>query len=110
MIQIIELNLCHNPRVRHRSNGNFSTNLNFVSHVSGNGYDGTNYNVTFGLNRAGRANAGARFNGSSSYVLLPTTLACRLSGTNPTSVSVWMQTTAAASDNNRTVFDTGFRL
>ena len=58
-----------------------------VKDASGNGYDGTNFNVTMGTNRFGVASAAGQFNGTSSYVILPSALVNLMSGTTPMSIS-----------------------
>src|SRR5690606_19368161 len=42
-----------------------------VADVSGNGHNGTAYNITYGAGKAGTANTAAVFNGTNSYVFVP---------------------------------------
>jgi Concanavalin A-like lectin/glucanases superfamily len=76
--------------------------------ASGNGYDATNNNVSWETNRAGIASAAGFFNGASSYILLPASLVNLMSGTNPMTISAWVETSpAAASGGNKTIVDIG---
>ena len=79
-----------------------------VKDASGNGYDGTNHNVSIGSDRFGVGSAAGQFNGTSSYVTLPVTLVNVLSGTNPMTISAWAQTSPAVTNTgNKTILDVG---
>jgi hypothetical protein len=76
--------------------------------ASGNGYDATNFNVSWETNRSGVVSAAGYFNGASSYILLPASLVNVMSGTNPMTISAWAETSAAASGGgNKTIVDIG---
>ena len=76
--------------------------------ASGNGYDATNFNVSWETNRSGVVSAAGYFNGASSYILLPAARGDVLSGTNPMTISAWAETSpAAASGGNKTIVDIG---
>ena len=79
-----------------------------VKDASGNGYDGTNFNVTMETNRFGVASAAGQFNGTSSYVILPSALVNLMSGTNPMSISAWVETSPAVTNTgNKDIVDIG---
>ncbi len=79
-----------------------------VQDASGNGYDGTNYNVSMGTDRFGVGSAAGQFNGSSSHVILPSALVNLMSGTNPMSISTWVETSPAVTNTgNKSIVDIG---
>jgi hypothetical protein len=73
--------------------------------ASGNGYNATNFSVVLGPDRFGNASGAGQFNGSSSYILLPSALVNRMSGTGPMAVSSWVKSTITA--NNHAILNIG---
>ncbi|EHQ27845.1 LamG domain-containing protein [Mucilaginibacter paludis] len=61
-----------------------------ASDVSGNGHNGTTYNVTSVADRFGNANSAYHFNGSTSYISVADNAALRLNGTDFT-INAWVK-------------------
>jgi len=79
-----------------------------VNDASGNGYDGTNFSVLKGTNRFGVASAAGQFDGTSSHVTLPTALVNLMSGTNPMSISAWVEASPVVTNTgNKSIVDIG---